>query len=210
MDYLFRGTCPWCRTKAVSFTPMNMLRWQESDGTVATSYTDVFAMCGACDRGSIAVFQGHHSSHDTLRNAALECIYPAPPSEDAPPFTPDRCRRFFRQGMSSLHTGNPDAAGAMFRKALEAGLKEKFLSNKRNLIDQIKEAADSGLLTQDMADWANHIRVSGNEAAHGDDYTMKQAKALQVFTELVLIYLFELPGRLSEEQQKTANQNSGG
>ena len=200
----FRADCPWCGTKSVGFTPASMAPWQKSSPEHGF-YTDVFAICGRCDRGIIALFQDHHSSPETLQTAGREGVYPAPPSADAPLFTPDRTKRFFQQGMSSLHIGNPDAAGAMFRKSLESGLKERFSSNKRNLIDKIKDAASNGLITQEMADWADHIRISGNEAVHDDEYTMEQARTLRVFTELVLIYLFELPGRLAKAQEKEKN-----
>lgn len=198
-----RTDCPWCGTRSAGFTPASMARWvgNDSEKGILNYYTDVFAKCGRCDRGVIILFQDHHSSLETLETAGIEGVYPAPPSEDAPFFTPDRTKRFFQQGMSSLHIGNPDAAGAMFRKSLESGLKERFSSSKRNLIDKIKDAASKGFITSEMAAWADHIRISGNEAVHDDDYTMEQARTLRVFTELVLIYLFELPGRLDEAQK---------
>ena len=209
MARALKSDCPWCGTKSVGFTPASMACWQENVKYGVNYYTDVFAICGRCDRGVIVLVQDHHSSPDTLQTAGIEGVYPAPPSEDAPRFTPERAKGFFQQGMSSLHIGNPDAAGAMFRKSLESGLKQRFSSNKRNLIDKIKDAASKGLITDEMADWADHIRISGNEAVHDDDYTMEQAKALRVFTELVLIYLFELPGRLTDAKKKsTDDQNN--
>ena len=193
----------------MGFTPVSMARWEgdyPEHGAYGT-YTDVFAKCGHCGHGIIALFQGGYSSLEKFYTDEIKGVYPAPPSEDAPLFTPERTKRFFQQGMSSLHIGNPDAAGAMFRKSLESGLNEKFSSNERNLIGKIKDAASKGLITDEMADWAHHIRISGNEAAHNDDYTMEQARTLRVFTELVLTYLFELPGRLKDAKKMGSEDN---
>ncbi len=90
----------------------------------------------------------------------------------------------------------------MFRKALEVGLKDRFSLTKRNLADRIQEAATKGLLTKDMADWATQIRLGGNDAVHKGDYTQEEAEDLKVFTELLLRYLFELPGNLKEAREK--------
>lgn len=66
----------------------------------------------------------------------------------------------------------------------------------------IENVASTGNLTPDLAAWANQIRIDGNDAAH-EVITVGRAKEMQVFTELVLRYVFELPGMLNEAQQKT-------
>ena len=54
--------------------------------------------------------------------------------------------------------GGWDAAGTMFRKALDTALTAKFPAIKESLAKRIRKAADGGLLTSDMADWADEIR----------------------------------------------------
>ena len=67
----------------------------------------------------------------------------------------------------------------MFRKTLDTGLKKIDPEAKGRLIDRIKSAAETGKITQDMADWANRIRLDGNDAAHEEDpFTPQQAEGI--------------------------------
>ena len=96
-----------------------------------------------------------------------------------------------------------DAAGSMFRKVLDTGLKAKFPEIKGTLQQRIKKAADQRELTPDLAEWADQIRLDGNEAAHDEKpFSEEDAKRLQTFTNLVLIYLFTLPGMLAKARSE--------
>ena len=97
---------------------------------------------------------------------------------------------------------NWDAAGAMFRKALDVGLKVKFPEDsKGSLYERIGRAAQRHDLTPELAEWAHKIRLDGNDAAHGEvPFSDEDAERLQVFTELVFRYLFTLPGMMKEAQ----------
>ena len=89
----------------------------------------------------------------------------------------------------------------MFRETLEEALKELFpdLSGE-SLSFQIKEAAAQQALTPDLAEWSHHIRLEGNKAAHAAPYKEEEAHALAAFTEMVLRYLFTLPGMVKEKR----------
>ena len=127
-------------------------------------------------------------------------VAPALPDTGAPAYTPENVGRFFEQGMENLPR-NFDAAGTMFRKALDTALTARFPEIKGRLVDRIDEAANSGAMTRDMAEWAHRIRRLGNDAAHDDDpFSEADARELHGFTELVLRYLFTLPGMLAAAQ----------
>ena len=98
---------------------------------------------------------------------------------------------------------NWDAAGSMFRKALDTGLKRKFPDMKGSLFVRIKKAAEKHKLTPDLAEWAHEIRLGGNEATHGEDpFSREAAQELYSFTELVLLYLFTLPAKLEKSRSQ--------
>ena len=105
---------------------------------------------------------------------------------------------------------NWDAAGAMFRKALDVGLKVKFPEDsKGSLYERISRAAERHDLTPGLAEWAHKIRLDGNDAAHGEDpFSEEDAQRLQVFTELVFRYLFTLPGMMQEARQNETSAES--
>lgn len=124
----------------------------------------------------------------------------AQPSLDAPPHTPDHAARFFKQGRDNM-AKNWDAAGTMFRSALEAALKDKFPDLSGTLFERIQKAAEHNALTPDLAEWAHEIRIEGNQAAHEDQpYQREDAERLEAFTDMVFRYLFTLPGMLQERK----------
>ena len=130
-------------------------------------------------------------------------ICPSLPENGAPKHTPENVARFFKQAMDNLPK-NWDAAGSMFRKALDTGLKNKFPEIKGDLKARIEKAAGQQKLTPELAVWAHQIRLDGNDAAHEENpFSKEDAEELSKFTELVFLYLFMLPGMLKEAQEKT-------
>ena len=201
------GDCPHCHTKKVALRIRDGARWGEDR-------FDMFAQCGHCNRGVIATFSISTDSpianalkHTLFSGIAPTEMFPVwlPPS--APPHTPDNVARYFVQGMDNIQSENWDAAGAMFRETLESAIKNKFPSLSGTLFSRIDEAAKQHALTPDLAKWAHHIRLEGNKAVHDTGpYEEEDAKSLAAFTEMVLRYLFTLPGMVQEKKQLTGQQ----
>lgn len=209
MTHHFQGDCAWCGTRQVAFT----VRHDAQVSRYRPGCWDTFAVCGRCKRGVVATFVGAGLGHSVgvseLSQLSKPLLSPAGLKTNAPPHTPDNIARFYEQGMLSLAAGSYDAAGSMFRKTLDTGLKNKFPEIEGTLFARIKEAASNGKLTPDLAEWADRIRLEGNQAVHDDEpYTADQAKELQIFAELVVRYLFELPGRLAEARQAVASREN--
>lgn len=62
-------------------------------------------------------------------------------------------------------------------------------------------------ITKQMKDWADHVRVEGNEALHDpEDYEEADAKPLRLFTETFLRYVYELPGEVAAFRGETPDQ----
>ncbi len=169
----FKAHCPHCGTRGVMFAIQNAAT--TSIAVAPGGECDVFARCGHCDRGVVARYSCHVSESFTSPSELIKSeptwIAPAPPDTGAPPHTPERAAEFYRQGMENLPQ-NPDAAGAMFRKALETALRERFPAHgKMTLSKRIQTAAETG----DLAEWSHQIRLDGNCAAH-DCFTSDQAR----------------------------------
>ena len=189
---VFQADCPHCETKQVAFQKQREINWSRS----GISYRDVAAQCGQCQRGIIVTYE-RISNHGFCYNGEL---YPrtAPPA--APLHTPDNVARFYIQGLDNL-SRNWDAAGSMFRKALETGLRAKFPDKTGTLYDRIESAKRASKLTPEMAKWAHQIRKLGNSATHDEEpWTKEEAQEMKVFTELVFQYLFTLPGMMEKAQ----------
>ena len=177
--------CPHCGIREAAFTQAGQYNYSGVSIGIPgyqTPHSTVLFICpnSTCRQGVVAA----------AKNGVIDKFYPERQS-DIPDHLPERVKSYFRQGINSLD-GSFDAAGTMFRKSLEAGLKDKSPETKGNLVQRIKKLAESGSLTQDLADWADHIRNEGNDAAH-DEFTKYQAEELHEFTKLVLTYLFTLP-----------------
>ena len=190
---VFKCDCPRCGTKDIGFSSINEIATNRG--------RDFFAKCGRCEGGIVVRVPGHLGLKNEKRILPGMEVAPELQSTGAPLHTPDNVGRFFEQGMENLPNGW-DAAGAMFRKALDTALKSKFPDIKGDLVKRIQKAADNGFLTKDMAEWAHHIRSLGNEAVHDDDpFSEEDARGLHAFTDLVLRYLFTLPGMMMAARQ---------
>ena len=203
MDMIIHD-CPHCETKGAGL-------WLHHPGVHLGQWDfcetfEVLATCLLCERSVVATLSlsgGHRALKEAhLENTEIRAVAPKPPSTAAPAFTPENVARFFEQGMESL-AKNWDAAGAMFRKALEAGLKDKWPDITGSLYERIDKIAEEGGLTADMKDWAHQIRLDGNDAVHEDEpMEESRARALAEFTRLFLLYAFSLPGMLREAREK--------
>ena len=190
---VFRGDCPHCGTTSVAFTHKTSI----ISNRLGQQWTDAVGECGHCGRGIIAMVQGNVQKVEEFYRHGMT-IAPSLPPTSAPAHTPPNVARFFEQGMENL-ARNFDAAGTMFRKALDIALKESFPELHGTLMHRIDSAAATGILTADMAAWAHQIRRLGNDAAHeAEPFSENDAKDLHNFTDLILRYLFTLPGMLED------------
>ena len=69
------------------------------------------------------------------------------------------------------------------------------------LVERIEQAAEAGVLTEDLSRYAHTIRLQGNEAAHGS-YDEDDARQLHKLVTLYLNYLYTLPGMRAEIEAK--------
>jgi len=208
---IFQADCPHCGTKRVAFTIRSQTNWKRD---CSPYLWDTFATCGCCDRGVVATFKisgitiPPSECLEQQTPITLREIAPALPDTGAPSHTPENVARFFEQAMANL-PNNWDAAGAMFRKALDTGLKHRFPGITGTLFTRIKKAAKKHELTSDLAAWAHQIRLNGNKAAHEEElFSQQDAKRLSVFTEMVLRYLFTLPGMLDQARSESESHTA--
>lgn len=61
------------------------------------------------------------------------------------------------------------------------------------------------MISKELADSADVVRLGGNIAAHEESvFSADEVRALKDFTEMVLMYLFTLPGMLTEWKTRVA------
>ena len=84
---------------------------------------------------------------------------------------------------------------------MEAALSLKDTESKdKNLNWRINRLVKDGVLTVEMGDFAHHIRQLGNDASHSLlDFTPQDLVQLRLFTKMLIMYLFTLPGMIPAE-----------
>ena len=148
--------------------------------------------CGTCGHAVLgqgaAVAENPHA-------APVEKLYPAPKAahEDLPPMA----RTFLQQAYDTLHA--PDAAAVMSASAVDAMLKALDYS-EGSLYSRIDKAAEDGVLTKGMAQWAHSVRLEANRPRHADKdkphVTAEEAKQSVEFTEALGSFLFVFTKRV--------------
>lgn len=133
-------------------------------------------------------------------------IWPEVPGPDVPDFLPDQvARAFLSAERNFMQRDMEEAAAASYGRALDIGTK-MFAPDlgASTLYNRIKRLAEQNRITADLAAWANSIRLIRNDALHEiDQIDRDQLVAIRGFTEMVLTYIFTLPGMLAERQRQT-------
>ena len=125
-------------------------------------------------------------------------IYPKAKISRSPDDVPEASAKAYIQGADSLKDRRTTAAVAMFRRTIDVATKQYSDEIQAwNLEKRIDKLAAAGLITKDLQQWAHKIRLEGNGALHElDEPTFEQATELELFTELMLTYLFTLPAKI--------------
>jgi len=129
-------------------------------------------------------------------------FWPEAPGPLIPELLPPDVERVYLQAERNFPiAGNEEAAGTMYRKALDIGLKKIDPSQSGMLGPRIQKLSDAGKLTADIAVWSKTVKDVGNDAAHEEaPITRDELVGLRSFTEMVLRYLFSLPGAVKKRR----------
>jgi hypothetical protein len=98
------------------------------------------------------------------------------------------------------------ATAIMCRKTLE-GIAEEHKVTVRNLASALKEMRDKGIIESRLYEWADALRISGNEAAHGVNVSISQqdAKDILEFTNALLEYVFTFQDKFEQFKKRRGN-----
>jgi Domain of unknown function (DUF4145) len=197
--------CPHCLTEKIGFAPRGAAQFRPG-----VTGSLVFVQCEGCGQAVVLVVtSGLNSVQAWMQGAAnspgpIASMYPKLETPDCPADVPDNVRSAYLTGLRNL--GRPEdanAAAIMFRRAIELAVKavNPNASKGDNLKKRIAELPPD-FATPAMKDWAQHIRLDANDAAHGeDDYSQEDAKELRTFAEMFLTYAFTLPEMLKRAKQ---------
>ena len=205
---IFTHKCPHCATDHIGLKIVNWKKLGEY------KYVANF-LCPRCDLPSGATFGAARSitafeylsrniDGSDVSDYGWEAIefWPSPPQPEIPENLPPDIERVYLQAERNFPiVGNEEAAGTMYGKALDIGLKKIDLSLSGMLGPRIKKLAAAGKLTSDIAEWSDNIRDIRNDAVHEEaPISRDELIALRNFSEMVLRYLFTLPGAVKKRR----------
>jgi hypothetical protein len=157
--------------------------------------------CSVCSEGIILKANGLVANWlNTGDVGHIQMLKHYPKSEEsaAPQHVPANVASFYLQGEDNVARRHFDAAGAMFRKALDTALKAIHPEGKGVLAKRIDNLPIETGITQAMKQWAHEIRHLGNDAAHDEEpFSEEESSSLMEFTRLFLTFAFTLPGMIA-------------
>ncbi len=142
-------------------------------------------------------------TNETLLQKAK--IYPSIEELDAPAGTPDKVAEAYIAARVSLQTNKPgfwEAAAVMARRSIELALAD--CGAKGSLKNMIDKLGAEGILAKSMVDWANEVRIIGNDGAH-DCVTREDAVQAVYFAEMLFTYMFKLPAMIAKRRNSKGN-----
>jgi hypothetical protein len=124
---------------------------------------------------------------------------------------PDQVATAFHEGAVSVAVGNWNAAGTMFRLAIDLTTRSMLppedvpsLNKKvrRDLGLRLPWLFDNGLLPSDLRELSTCIHQDGNDGAHSATLTEEDAQDLLEFATALLQRLFTEPKRLELAKER--------
>lgn len=178
--------CPHCNVDTPTLQFMNQAETLDFSRTVKRLWR--FYQCMRC--GNMVSAWAPGSDQEVSE------IYPKPATvEDA---LPPRAKEYLSQAINSL--SSPSGAIMLAASSVDAMLKAKGL-NDGSLYSRIDKAAESNLITKEMAAWAHEVRLDANDQRHDDEsQPLPNAAAARRAVDFVVALgqlMFVLPARVS-------------
>lgn len=131
--------------------------------------------------------------------------YPKITEPNVPRFLPTNIEIFYQEALDNEVRENWNSCGSMCRKVLDVATKDLGADPKDRMSTRLAKLDELRKITPDLKEWGQIIWKDGSDASHDSDpYTEPEAKRIRAFTELFLMYVYTLPGMLTERKTKTA------
>ena len=213
--------CPRCGAQRMTFAA-------KAANEIATEYGwqrryEVFAICSDCSASTVFVLAQRTSDASVERFLENSGLMASPDSltefmevkgyvsekdeagEPPPEHLPENVETAFNEGAKCLAVGCPNAAGTMFRLAIDLATRamlppttDTSISQKqrRDLGLRLPWLFDNGKLPQTLRDLATAVREDGNDGAHDGTLTDNEANDLLDFARMLLERIYTEPKRI--------------
>lgn len=161
-----------------------------------------------CDRCALPSVQVREDYGNGFEADEPGIVYPAPRrlSWDVP----SALRTEWEEARTCFDSKAYTAAVVMVRRTLEGTCKENG-TGKKTLHKGLAELRDRGLIDGTLAEWADALRVLGNEGAHytGEPVTREDAEDALDFAEALLDHVYVFRKRFDDFIQRRSKRKDG-
>jgi Domain of unknown function (DUF4145) len=189
--------CPHCDRPALA-SVQGIAIWdgwdKESGESVNPPIEYALTQCSQCNQVSV---QAREDFGDGFDDDTPSIIYPAPRQLNWN--VPIPLRREFEEAQICFAAKAYEATAVMVRRVLEGTCEDNGVQ-ERVLARSLQKLKENGLIDSTIADWADALRLVGNEGAH---YTGKQVSRMDAedalaFAEALLDHIYVLRQRFEE------------
>ncbi|MGY4332784.1 hypothetical protein ACVWWG_007201 [Bradyrhizobium sp. LB7.2] len=215
------ANCPRCGADKMTFDVENSVNVGTKHGW--QRWFEIFSICRNCHRPTIYRVSQNKPAWDNqgpaFRNAPEKFQDSLSPhfeiegfvnlsdraNVEAPEHTPPLIAEVFREAASSIAVNNWNAAGAMFRLAINLATQPLLppgsmpgltRRKRRDLGPRVEWLMQNGLISKDLFDLSECIREDGNDGAHDGTLKKEDAADLLDFTAALFERMFTEPERL--------------
>lgn len=207
--------CPLCSVASPLLEYRSYISYRESVSSPKLCAWLVYqcSSCGGPVCANVSGEEGHFRNVTQFFDKLVSTEKFLPDLEPLSEHLPDRARRYLEQARESINS--PDGAAMLANSAVDSMLKAKGLT-KGTVFERLKKAVAEGLLTKDMKDWADAVRIESNNPRHADlddpHVTAERATLMADFAKALGEILFVLPakaaiGKVTADELDTESQS---
>jgi hypothetical protein len=220
---MYVADCPRCGHAKTTFDIFADVYTHSAN---SRDHFECFLKCRSCGKPSVGHLRqkslGDHKptgGPGNYQNSAFafeSWVFEIPGSRSVPEHVPDAIAKIFKEGADCVAIGAYDAAGAMFRKVLDAATREmtptpdssdtlkppnwKAYKDLRLRLDWL---FTHGRLNPSLENLSSCIHQDGNDAAHDlAGIGKEEAEDLSDFVDQVLRVIYTIPGQIAENEQR--------
>jgi hypothetical protein len=191
--------CPYCEKIAIARI---MGRLSEPDEDVPVATRELFLLeCSECGKGSLF-------SQYCYEGEAVTFLAPVWPlrRQALSNLVPEELRREHQQAVACLEARAHTAVVVMVRRTLE-GMCQLNGAKKKILAQGLKELHEMGKIDDRLLEWANELRVIGNEGAHftGRQVSREDAEDALDLAEAMLEYIYVFAVKFNNFKERRKN-----
>jgi hypothetical protein len=176
-----------------------VLHQYEDDDTEELPATWFFCKCPRCTLPMLAISELFDDDSPPRR------VFPPAERRELGIAVPKNIQAAFKEAVQCFKAKAFTASAIMCRKTLE-GLCAAHEAKSGNLAKNLAKLRDEGVIETRLFEWAEELRVSGNEAAHGVDSTVSRQDCEDIleFTEALAQYVFTYRHKFQQFKERRA------